>query len=80
MPELLGSGHDLIENLTSTNMLLETAIFLLAGRFVFSAVSFGSGAPGGIFFPLLVLGGYIGGIFAMVGVRLWGLDPLFITR
>ena len=69
VPELLGSGHELIENLTSTNMLLETAIFLLAGRFVFSAVSFGSGAPGGIFFPLLVLGGYIGGIFAMAGVR-----------
>lgn len=80
VPELLGSGHELIENLTSTNMLLETAIFLLAGRFVFSAVSFGSGAPGGIFFPLLVLGGYIGGIFAMAGVRLWGLDPLFINN
>lgn len=79
-PELLGSGHDLIERLTSVDMLLGTAVFLLVGRFLFSAVSFGSGAPGGIFFPLLVLGGYMGGIFAMAGIRLWGLDPVFLNN
>ena len=79
-PELLGSGHDLIEKLTSVDMLLGTAVFLLVGRFLFSAVSFGSGAPGGIFFPLLVLGGYMGGIFAMAGIRLWGLDPVFLNN
>ena len=61
-------------------MLLGTAVFLLVGRFLFSAVSFGSGAPGGIFFPLLVLGGYMGGIFAMAGIRLWGLDPVFLNN
>ena len=80
VPELLGSGHDLIERLTSVDMLLGTAVFLLVGRFLFSAVSFGSGAPGGIFFPLLVLGGYMGGIFAMAGIRLWGLDPVFLNN
>ena len=79
-PELLGSGHDLIEKLTSVDMLLGTAVFLLVGRFLFSAVSFGSGAPGGIFFPLRVLGGYMGGIFAMAGIRLWGLDPVFLNN
>ena len=79
-PELLGSGHDLIEKLTSVDMLLGAAVFLLVGRFLFSAVSFGSGAPGGIFFPLLVLGGYMGGIFAMAGIRLWGLDPVFLNN
>ena len=62
------------------DMLLGTAVFLLVGRFLFSAVSFGSGAPGGIFFPLLVLGGYMGGIFAMAGIRLWGLDPVFLNN
>ena len=71
---------DLIEKLTSVDMLLGTAVFLLVGRFLFSAVSFGSGAPGGIFFPLLVLGGYMGGIFAMAGIRLWGLDPVFLNN
>lgn len=80
VPELLGSGHSLIEALTGADMLLGTAVCLLAGRFLFSAVSFGSGAPGGIFFPLLVVGGYIGGIFAMAGTKIWGLDPLYVNN
>lgn len=79
-PELLGSGHALIETLTNTDMMLGTVIFILVSRFVFSAVCFGSGAPGGIFFPLLVLGGFIGGAFATVGVEFFGLDPLYINN
>ena len=55
-PKLLGSGHNLLEYLTSEDVLLGTVLLIFAGRFLFSAVCFGSGAPGGIFFPLLVLG------------------------
>lgn len=79
-PELLGSGHSLIEYLTCTDVALGTVVFILAGRFVFSAVSFGSGAPGGIFFPLLVLGGFIGGVFATAGVEYFGLDSMYINN
>lgn len=68
-PELLGTGHSLIEEVTNTSMALGTILFLLVGRFLFSAVSFGSGAPGGIFFPLLVIGGLTGGAYAEVFVR-----------
>ena len=52
-PQLLGSGHALIENMAAGEMVLGTIILIFIGRFIFSAVSFGSGAPGGIFFPLL---------------------------
>ena len=79
-PELLGSGHALIETLTNTDVMLGTVIFILVSRFVFSAVCFGSGAPGGIFFPLLVLGGFIGGVFATIGVDFFGLDSLYINN
>ncbi len=79
-PELLGSGHALIEYLTTEDVMLGTVLFILVGRFIFSAVSFGSGAPGGIFFPLLVLGGFIGGAFATVGVEYFGLDMLYINN
>ena len=79
-PELLGSGHSLIEFLTNTDVALGAVLFILAGRFVFSAVSFGSGAPGGIFFPLLVLGGFIGGVFATSGVEYFGLNPMYINN
>lgn len=80
MPELLGSGHELIDELTDGNILLASAVFLLAAKFVFSAICFGSGAPGGIFFPLLVLGAFIGGIFGMVGVQYFGMDPDYINN
>ena len=80
MPELLGSGHELIDRLTSHELLLGGAIVILLGKFLFSAVSFGSGAPGGIFFPLLVLGAFVGGIFGMIGVNYFGMDPDYINN
>ncbi len=70
----------LIEELTHTEMMLGTILLLLLGRFLFSAISFGSGAPGGIFFPLLVIGGFIGGAFAAVGVQFFGLDSMYINN
>lgn len=79
-PELLGSGHSLLEYLTSEDVLLGTILLIFAGRFLFSAVCFGSGAPGGIFFPLLVLGGYIGGAFATACVQYMGLDMMYINN
>ena len=80
MPELLGSGHTLLENLTAGDIMLQTILFILIGRFLFSAISFGSGAPGGIFFPLLVLGGFIGRAFAAVGVKYFGLDAVYMNN
>ncbi|HIW21746.1 MAG TPA: ClC family H(+)/Cl(-) exchange transporter [Candidatus Dorea intestinavium] len=74
MPEILGSGHNLIEDLTTKPMALGMVLLILVGRFVFSAVSFGSGVPGGIFFPLLVIGGYIGGAFALL------VNPTYISN
>ena len=79
-PELLGSGHSLIDHLTEEGMLIGTILFVLIGRFVFSAVCFGSGAPGGIFFPLLVLGGFAGGLFGTIGVQFLGLDPIYMNN
>ena len=61
-------------------MALGLAAATFVVKFLFSAVSFGSGAPGGIFFPLLVLGALLGGIFAMAGVGLFGLDPVYINN
>ena len=49
-------------------------------KFLFSAVSFGSGAPGGIFFPLLILGALIGGAFAMTASEFLGLDPVYVNN
>ncbi len=80
MPSVLGSGHELIVSLTDGKMVLGVVVLTFVVKFIFSAVSFGSGAPGGIFFPLLILGAMIGGIFAMTGVQLFGLDPVYINN
>lgn len=80
MPSVLGSGHGLIEDLTAGKILLGTAVLTLVIKFLFSAVSFGSGAPGGIFFPLLILGAFIGGIFAMAAESFLGLDAGYMNN
>lgn len=80
MPSVLGSGGDLIVSLTEGEMVLGLVVLTFVVKFLFSAVSFGSGAPGGIFFPLLILGALIGGAFAMTGTKLFGLDPVYINN
>lgn len=62
-PQVLGGGHPLVEVLTSGEMLFGAMCLLFLLKFSFSILSFGSGAPGGIFLPLLVLGAVIGSIY-----------------
>lgn len=80
MPELLGSGHNLIDALTGHEYTLGLIVFIFIAKFLFAGLSFGSGAPGGIFFPLLVLGSFIGGIFGMVGVNYFGMDMDYVNN
>ncbi len=74
-PQLLGSGHELVEEAAAGDYAVGMLLLLLAGKFLFSLLSFGSGAPGGIFFPLLVLGALIGGAYGQCAVSALGLDP-----
>ena len=80
MPWVLGSGSGLIVSLTQGEMVLGMVVLTLVMKFLFSAVSFGSGAPGGIFFPLLILGALIGAVFAMAGVEFFGLAPVYVNN
>lgn len=80
VPALLGSGGNLITEITADQLGIGAALLLLAGKFLSSGVSFGSGAPGGIFFPLLVLGGLAGGIFGMGCSELFGLPPEYVNN
>ena len=80
MPSVFGSGSGLIVSLTKGEMVLGMVVLTLVVKFLFSAVSFGSGAPGGIFFPLLILGALLGAVFAMTGAEFFGLDPVYINN
>lgn len=80
LPQVLGSGHAMTQLLTQGNMVFATVIVLLVVKFLFSVFSFGSGAPGGIFFPLLVIGAYIGQAFGLFSVAAFGVSPEFMNN
>lgn len=71
MPIVLGGGHHLIQEL-SLERSLSWLLVILVVKFVFSVISFSSGAPGGIFFPLLVLGATVGAIFGNIAIYYCG--------
>ncbi|MGI6211470.1 MAG: chloride channel protein [Anaerovoracaceae bacterium] len=72
---VLGSGNFLVGDIASGKFMLNALVLLLLMKFIFSVLSFGSGAPGGIFLPLLVLGAICGGIFSEFACAKAGLDP-----
>ena len=73
-PYALGGGHAALEHI-SLSTGLWFLVLLLSIKFLFSMISFGSGAPGGIFFPLLIIGAMIGAIFGHLAAAYWGLNP-----
>ncbi|AYE35724.1 ClC family H(+)/Cl(-) exchange transporter [Clostridium septicum] len=79
-PILLGGGHDLIMSLATSGFTLKVLILFLLIKFIFTFCSFGSGVPGGIFFPLLVLGALIGNIFGVVVCNFTNIPTLFIVN
>ncbi len=59
-PVMIGSGHTLAETALRGDMLLGAIPLFFLIRFVLTAASYGTGAPGGIFAPMLVLGALLG--------------------
>ena len=78
-PVVLGGGHAVLEVLTPSAGI-PPLMLILAVKFLFSMVSFGSGAPGGIFFPLLILGAAIGAVTGNAAITWWGIDPALFNN
>lgn len=62
-PELTGGGSNLIALISGPVPAFNTLLFLLAGKYLFSMLSTGSGLPGGSVFPLLAAGACLGQLF-----------------
>lgn len=72
---LVWDGENVIEQALGHSLPLATMMTLLAGRFVTTAASYATGAPGGIFAPMLALGTLAGvafgtGVAPMLGSAL----------
>lgn len=80
IPELIGNGDTLVDLLTEGKLTVSLILFFLIGKFLFAQISFGSGAPGGIFFPLLVIGCMIGGLMGNLAHIYLGLEAQYINN
>jgi CBS domain-containing protein len=76
-PQALGVGYDTIGSLLQGNVTLHFIWAILIVKSIIWAVSLGSGTSGGVLAPLLMMGGALGGLEAMVfpaeGIGFWPL-------
>jgi len=80
IPEISDGGHFMMDMLNVGIPSLGVLIFLLLLKYLFSMFSFSSGAPGGIFLPILVLGAYIGAVFGSIVVPAFGWQEALIYK
>ena len=71
LPGAAGGGHAVAESALGGTMRISLAgvMILLVAKFVATALSYGSGAPGGIFAPMLLLGALVGTAIARIGAN-----------
>jgi len=71
LPEAIGGGHETAEALLRGEYaavgFIGFLLLLFAAKFLLTVLSYGSGVPGGIFAPLLVLGALVGLLTGQVG-------------
>lgn len=79
-PILLGGGHDLIMALKEQNFTITVLLTFIVVKFLFTFICFGSGIPGGIFFPLLVLGALVGNLTGLILTSYLGISEVYIIN
>ncbi|HEY4386668.1 MAG TPA: chloride channel protein, partial [Ktedonobacteraceae bacterium] len=76
-PQALGVGYDVIGSLLQGNATSKIILGILLVKSLIWAISLGSGTSGGVLAPLLMIGGALGGLEAMVlpneGAGFWAL-------
>lgn len=80
LPEILGGGNELINHLAKTPVSLQMLLLFLAGKLLFTLISYGCGVPGGFFLPMLVIGALSGSICANVLISLQLIEPLYAAN
>jgi len=77
LPDILGGGNNLVDAISSNQFTVTLLVILLIAKFIFTMISYGSGVPGGIFLPMLVIGALIGGVFNHVLIQSLGFNPYY---
>ena len=66
VPEVFGTGYDTIREMLNNQLPLWQMLGISVAKFGALVISLGSGTTGGVFAPSLIVGGGIGGAFAVL--------------
>ena len=77
-PTVLGSGNNLVKVISDGKFTLMALATLFVAKLFFSTGSFGTGTPGGIFLPLLVIGAITGGLYSTFLSTAFGVEEYYI--
>lgn len=72
LPEYYRDNAGLREYMIASQPNLLLAIITFISQFILTLIAFGSGAPGGLFAPSLILGSCLGHIVGVCEFQLWG--------
>lgn len=70
LPQILGCGNVLVDALLDVGFSFKIVVVLFLAKWLYTLICFGTGAPGGVFLPVLTLGALGGNIFAEIGINL----------
>lgn len=81
VPQLMCGGDAILELIERPGTLpLATIAALLVGKYLFTSISFASGAPGGTLFPLVIMGMLVGGLFGVSCTYVTGLSSTYVPN
>ena len=76
----MGGGNELINHLAKAPVSLQLLLLFLAGKLIFTLISYGCGVPGGFFLPMLVIGALCGSICAQLLIMFGWIEPAYATN
>ncbi|MBS0633557.1 MAG: ClcB-like voltage-gated chloride channel protein [Verrucomicrobia bacterium] len=71
VPEVCGNGYSVVVSILNGQVAVHALILIFAAKWLATASSFGSGAPGGVFTPTLFMGASVGYLFGAAVHALW---------
>lgn len=80
IPQVMGGGYGLINSLGKGAFTFKFILILLFVKFLFTLMSCGSGAPGGIFVPLLAIGALIGAVYGNMLFYVFHINNIYLIN
>lgn len=81
VPELLCGGDAILAYLEAHRQLSVSVVLgLLVGKYLFTSLCFGSGAPGGTLLPLVIMGSLVGALFGLGTIGAGGVPFSYLNN